>query len=68
MTRRSKSTKRAPAVVGAPIPVERVIPLHRIGRWQGGFAVWRNDGTLLGWYTERDAAESALAAILKNSS
>lgn len=68
MVRRSKGTKRAPAVVGAPVAVERIIPLYRLGRWQGGFAVWRNDGTLLGWHRERTAAEQQLQDVLKNSS
>ena len=67
MSRRSKSTKGAPTTAGAPIAAERVIPLYRIGRWQGGFAVWRNDGMLNSWHTERDAAEAALAAIIENS-
>lgn len=65
---RRKGTKRAPAVVGAPMPVERTIPRYRVGRWQGGFAVWRNDGTLLGWHLERTAAEHQLQDVLKNSS
>lgn len=66
---RRKGTKHAPAaVVGAPVPVERTIPLYRVGRWQGGFAVWRSDGTLLGWHLERTAAESHLRDVVQNSS
>lgn len=68
MARRSKPTKTAPATAGAPVAIERTIPLYRIGRWQGGYAVWRSDGTLLGWHLERADAESQLQQVGKNSS
>ena len=68
MARRSKPTKTAPATAGAPVAIERTIPLYRIGRWQGGYAVWRSDGTLLGWHLERTAAEQQLQDMRENSS
>ena len=60
MTRRQSG--RAAAATQPPAET----PLHRITRWQGGWAVWRNDGTILAWYRDYLPAVRHLEKLRKN--
>ena len=44
-----------------PLP-ERRAPRYSVTRWQGGWALWRDDGTMLEWFSDVARAEEALHA------
>ncbi len=60
MSRRSKSHNVAAL---AQSTQQRGVSHHSISRWQGGWVVWRDDGTIIQWYDTQSAAVAVLEAM-----